>query len=120
MSNTIDTSSLLSQLGAMARDAGIPAAGKAAAAAPAAALAKGESAPARVDFGDLLRDSVERVNVRSQEAAALTRAFEAGNPDVELTDVMVAVQKARVSFEALTQVRNKMMAAYKDIMSTPL
>ncbi len=33
---------------------------------------------------------------------------------------MIAAQKARISFEALTQVRNKMVAAYKEIMSMPL
>jgi len=110
MANTIDTSSLLSQMSALARDAGIPDA------KPVAA----ESGAERVDFSELVKTSVENVNARSQHSAELTRAFEAGSPDVELTDVMIAAQKARISFEALTQVRNKMMSAYQDIMSTPL
>ncbi len=97
-------------MSALARDAGIPDA------KPIAA----ESDAQRVDFADLVKSSVENVNARSQHSAELTRAFEAGSPDVELTDVMIAAQKARISFEALTQVRNKMMSAYQDIMSTPL
>ena len=77
---------------------------------------RGES----VVFTDLFRQSVEGVNSRRQTSSALAEAFDSGASDVELADVMIAVQKARVSFEALVQVRNKMVAAYKDIMSTPL
>ena len=77
---------------------------------------RGES----VVFTDLFRQSVEGVNKRRQTSSALAEAFDSGASDVELADVMIAVQKARVSFEALVQVRNKMVAAYKDIMSTPL
>ena len=127
MSNSIDTSALLTQLRSMAREAGVPTADVASArtsgirragVARAGALAD-EGAP-DVDFTRLLQRSIEGVNERSQQARAMSVAFESGSPDVQLADVMIAVQKARVSFEALTQVRNKMVSAYQDIMSTPL
>lgn len=70
-----------------------------------------------VDFGALLKSSLEAVNERQQGAAELARSFELGDPKVDLTRVMVEMQKARVSFEALYQVRNKLVEAYREVMS---
>ncbi|ASJ71772.1 flagellar hook-basal body complex protein FliE [Granulosicoccus antarcticus] len=112
MNSSIDTNSLLLQLRAMARDAGIPSTDK-----PSSELTLGAD---RIEFSKVLENSVQQVNGRSIEATQLRESFEAGNPNVELADVMIAAQKARISFEALTQVRNKMVAAYKEIMSMPL
>ncbi len=114
MSNTIDTSNLLLQLRRMAQDAGIPA---------SEAVQPGDkpAAPTSdVSFNELLQSSLSSVNDRAQESSSLRSAFEVGQPDLELSDVMVAVNKARISFEALTQVRNKMVSAYKEVMSMPL
>ena len=77
--------------------------------------------PATSTSPALLRRSLEgRERTQSHLAGddrVVSRAVARG---VQLVDVMIAAQKARVSFETLTQVRNKMVAAYKDIMSTPL
>ncbi len=112
MSNSIDTNSILLQLRAMARDAGIPSTDKVSSEVTLEAD--------KIEFSKVLENSVRQVNGRSSEAAQLRESFEAGNPNVELADVVIAAQKARISFEALTQVRNKMVAAYKEIMSMPL
>jgi len=112
MNNSIDTNTLLTQLRTMAQDAGIPS-------SPAIGSEIKPAADA-VDFSKILENSLEAVNTRSIEAKELRESFEAGNPNVELADVMIAAQKARISFEALTQVRNKMVTAYKEIMSMPL
>ena len=112
MNSSIDTSQLLVQLRNMAQDAGIP---------PSESMGSGAgSALDGLDFSKVLEDSLQAVNVRSNEARELRESFETGNPNVELADVMIAAQKARISFEALTQVRNKMVSAYKEIMSMPL
>ena len=112
MNNSIDTNTLLTQLRTMAQDAGIPASGT---------VSSEFNSPAdSVDFSKILENSLEAVNTRSSEAKELRESYEAGNPNVELADVMIAAQKARISFEALTQVRNKMVSAYKEIMSMPL
>ena len=50
----------------------------------------------------------------------MSSAFEIGKTGVDLTDVMIASQKATVSFQALTQVRNKLVQAYQDIMQMPV
>jgi len=39
---------------------------------------------------------------------------------VDLPEVMIALQKSSVSFQAMTQVRNKMIEAYKEIINMPL
>jgi flagellar hook-basal body complex protein FliE len=47
-------------------------------------------------------------------------AYEKGVAGVDITDVMIASQKASVSFQAMVQVRNKLVEAYKDVMSMPI
>lgn len=71
-------------------------------------------------FTDMLRNSVEGVNQSQQKAAQLAQAFEAGDKSVDLSEVMVALQKASVSFQAMTQVRNKLVQAYQEIMNMPI
>jgi len=72
------------------------------------------------DFGSLLSRAVDGVNETQQEASALKTAYEQGDPTVDITRVMIQAQKATVSFQALTQVRNKVVQAYEDIMKMPI
>lgn len=99
----IDVSKVLDQMRAMAAQAQ-------GGAAPAA------EEPNKADFSSLLKKSIDAVNDTQKHAGNLTDKFEAGDPDVNLTEVMVALQKANVSFQAMTQVRNKLVDAYKEIM----
>jgi flagellar hook-basal body complex protein FliE len=50
----------------------------------------------------------------------MATAFERGTPGVELSDVMLEMQKANVSFRALTEVRNRFVSAYQEIMNMPI
>jgi flagellar hook-basal body complex protein FliE len=70
-----------------------------------------------VDFSELLRASLDRVNSAQQSAASLGRAYELGDPAVSVTDLTIAMQKSSLAFQAATQVRNKLVAAYQEIMS---
>ncbi|MFA5982720.1 MAG: flagellar hook-basal body complex protein FliE [Methylococcaceae bacterium] len=72
------------------------------------------------DFAVLLKQSINAVNDNQKAAGKLSEAFETGEANVSLAEVMIASQKASVSFEAMLQVRNKLVDAYKDIMNTPL
>ena len=74
----------------------------------------------RPDFAAMLQRSLESVSEVQKQAGDLQTAFTAGDSDVSLTQVMVAMQKASVSFEAMTQVRNKLVRAYEDIMKMPI
>ena len=72
------------------------------------------------EFGALLKQSIDAVNQAQTNASNLARDFEIGKSDVSLAEVMIASQKASVSFQAMAQVRNKLVDAYKDIMSMPM
>ena len=65
-------------------------------------------------------DKVEDVNALQKESGRLARLFEIGDPDVSLADVMIAGQKSKVAFSALTEVRNKMLTAYQDVIKMPI
>lgn len=71
-------------------------------------------------FGEMLQTAVDAVNETQMKSAELQRAYELGEEGVDLTEVMIQMQKASVSFEAMTQVRNKLVTAYQDIMNMPI
>ena len=68
------------------------------------------------NFGQLMQQAINQVNETQQQAVGLARSFELGE-NVDLSEVMIALQKSKVSFEALTQVRNKLLSAYQDVMN---
>ena len=70
----------------------------------------------RVDFSQLLQQSLDGVNASQKNASELTTAFERGDPNVSITEVMVNMQKAQVSFKAAVEVRNKLVDAYQEVM----
>lgn len=71
-------------------------------------------------FAKLLKQGLESVNATQARANDLAVKFEKGVPGVELPQVMIEMQKANVSFRALTEVRNKFIDAYREIMNMPL
>lgn len=89
-----------------------------------ASAARNEGAPGaaagRVDFTALMQDSIDAVNASMMEAKVKASAFESGDPRVSLTEVMVATQRAGLEFQAMTEVRNKLLTAYQEIMSMPV
>lgn len=74
------------------------------------------TASGRVDFANLMKNAVDQVNQTQQTSSQLKTAFELGDPSVNLTDVMIASQKASVAFDATIQVRNKLIEAYQEVM----
>jgi len=72
------------------------------------------------DFAAMLRQTIGAVNDTQQTAGKMTEAFESGDTNVSLAEVMVASQKASVSFQAMLQVRNKLVEAYQDVMNMPM
>ncbi len=71
-------------------------------------------------FADLLAKSVESVSAEQHKSGEMKAAFEKGDPEVDLSEVMLQVQKASLSFQAMTQVRNKLVEAYKTVINMPL
>jgi flagellar hook-basal body complex protein FliE len=71
-------------------------------------------------FSNLMKRAVDQVNETQMQATDLSKAFEMGDSKVDLSEVMIAIQKSRVSFQALTEVRNKLLTAYQDVMNMPV
>jgi flagellar hook-basal body complex protein FliE len=69
------------------------------------------------DFANLLKNSVDHIATMQSEATALANAYEAGDKSVDLTRVMLEVQKAGLAFHAMTEVRNKLVDAYTQVMN---
>jgi flagellar hook-basal body complex protein FliE len=78
--------------------------------APAAAAQPSE-------FANLMKNSVDHVASMQNQATALANAYEAGDKSVDLTKVMLEVQKASLAFRAMTEVRNKLVDAYQQVMN---
>jgi len=76
--------------------------------------------PSGNDFGNILTDALKTVNELQQETGAKKLAFEMGDRNVTLAEVMVASSKSGVALDAAVQVRNKFVEAYKEIMSMPV
>lgn len=72
------------------------------------------------DFAQMVAGALEGVSRTQSTAAQQAAAFERGDPSVSLPQVMVALEKASVSFEGVKQVRNRMVAAYQEIMNMPI
>lgn len=90
--------------------------------APNRALAGLQVEPANKmpSFGDLMTKALNNVNDVQQKSSSMADAYEKGVAGVDITDVMIASQKASVSFQAMVQVRNKLVDAYKDVMNMPI
>lgn len=71
-------------------------------------------------FSDLLAQAVEKVSETQASAAEIAEAFELGETDATLAEVMIALQKANLSFQAMAEVRNRLVTAYQEIMNMPI
>ncbi len=105
--NPISTDQILSQIRALNAELQTPA----------------TTAPTPMDapmFGELLKNTIESVNETQQTAKHMKTGFENGTSDASLVEVMVASQKADLSFRAVAEVRNKLVTAYQEIMNMPV
>ena len=93
------------------------------------ALAQGQSvgvelratdAASSSQFSNLMTQSIADVNASMQESKAVTAAFESGDPSVYLAEVMITAQKASLQFTGMTEVRNKLLNAYQEVMNMPV
>jgi flagellar hook-basal body complex protein FliE len=65
-------------------------------------------------FSDILKSAVNTVDTLHDSAASqVANVLQTGGGD--LNSVMIAVEKADVSFQLMMQVRNKIVSAYQDI-----
>jgi flagellar hook-basal body complex protein FliE len=72
------------------------------------------------EFANLMKNSVDQVAGMQNQATALANAYESGDKSIDLTKVMLEVQKASLAFRAMTEVRNKLVDAYQQVMNMPV
>lgn len=80
--------------------------------------AQSPSGPASADgqsFGEVLKDSLEKVNQLQNEADRAITDLASGGP-TSLHDTMIALEKADLSFRLMMQVRNKIVEAYQEVV----
>jgi len=97
------------------RNSALQGAANGAPAGPSGAAGQGSA----TDFTDALRSALNEVNGMQAKSSELAGAFERGET-TDIAAVMLAKQQASVGFETTLQVRNKLLSAYKDIMSMPV
>ncbi|MDR0378967.1 MAG: flagellar hook-basal body complex protein FliE [Candidatus Accumulibacter sp.] len=73
--------------------------------------------PNGVDFGQVLKNTIEQVNETQRQAEDMAAKFAAGDGDTNLHEVMISLQKANLSFQEMVQVRNRLVTAYHDVMN---
>ena len=72
------------------------------------------------DFSKMFKQAIDNVNGLQQNTSDLRTSFEMGDKDVSLGEVMIAANKSSLAFDATVQIRNKMVEAYKEVMSMPV
>jgi flagellar hook-basal body complex protein FliE len=82
-----------------------------------AGAAEGAESSSRVSFSDALKAQLDNVSKAQNQADDMGKRFAAGDDSVSLSDTMIAMQKASITFQATVQVRNKLVSAYHDIMN---
>ncbi len=76
-----------------------------------------EAPASKVNFADALKSSLDQVSNAQSKAEQLGQSFAMGDDKVSLSDVMISMQKANISFQGSIQVRNKLVSAYHEIMN---
>ena len=124
MSN-MQIDSVLAQIRSLSSQAGAPTARRPDGLTQLLGPATGTAATGQVQggpsaFASLLRSGLDQVNQAEQRATSLANRFERGEQGVDLAQVMLETNKANLSFRAATEVRNRLVSAYQDIMNMQL
>ena len=69
------------------------------------------------NFTNELKTALDNISQLQMQANHSAKAFEMGEPNVSLNEVMVNMQKSSVSLQFGIQVRNKLVSAYQEIMN---
>ena len=106
----MEINKVLTQMRALSGSMGLPETG----------LTPGAPAPGSPNFGQILEQSINKVNEQQSVAQNMVTGFQTGTGTASVAEVMVAMQKASLSFTAMTQVRNKLVEAYQEVMNMPI
>jgi len=108
--SSMEINKVLTQMRALSGTIGLPESG----------LALPTQTPGSPTFSKVLEQSISKVNEQQGVAQGLVTGFQTGTSTASVAEVMVAMQKASLSFTAMTQVRNKLIEAYQEVMNMPM
>lgn len=80
-------------------------------------IEKNQSTLSDQNFLTELKTALDTISQTQIQANNQAKAFEMGDPNTSLNEVMVNMQKSSVSLQFGIQVRNKLVAAYQEIMN---
>lgn len=106
----MEINKVLTQMRALSGSMGMPETG----------LTQAAPAPGGSNFSQILEQSISKVNEQQGVADNMITGFQTGTSNASVAEVMVAMQKASLSFTAMTQVRNKLVEAYQEVMNMPI
>ncbi|MFK4301436.1 flagellar hook-basal body complex protein FliE [Paenibacillus sp. NRS-1782] len=81
-------------------------------------LTKATPSESLKDFGSFLKDALNEVGQQEAATHTMSDQFMAGKVDVD--QVLITSQQALLSLQLTTQVRNKAIEAYQEIMRTQM
>jgi len=106
--NDINVNQILVQIRAMEAQAkGLPEVGQA-------------GSTSGADFSAMFVQSINAVNETQKASGSLKKRFDMGDQSVGMVDIAIASEKSKIAFTAMKEVRNKLVEAYKEIMSMPV
>lgn len=65
-------------------------------------------------FSDMLTDAINSVDQAMKESDQKVQSFVAGETE-NVHDVMISMQRAKISFQLMTEIRNKAIETYHEI-----
>ena len=78
---------------------------------------RGQDAPLR---RHALKSAFDRVNDAVATADGKAKAFASGDQSISLSDVMISLEQANLALQAAAAVRDKVIAAYTNVMNMPV
>lgn len=79
--------------------------------------ANGSMGTEPTDFRSEMAQALRSVSSSQAHSSRLQREVQLDNPTVSLEETMVAMQKSQLGFQAVVQVRNRLVQAYSEIMN---
>ncbi|MCP4448377.1 MAG: flagellar hook-basal body complex protein FliE [Myxococcales bacterium] len=78
----------------------------------------GAESSSGLDFADAITGAIQRAAIDEKQATEMSTQFAEGDPNVGIHEVVIASERANVSLRYAVTLKNKVVEAYRDIMST--
>ena len=71
-------------------------------------------------FADFFNAAVNQLDASVAAANGKVKSFASGDQDIPLSDVMISLEQANLALQLASNVRDKVAAAYTNIMNMPV